>query len=173
MILLSLFTRAQTMGIRTGINVAYQKADNIDFNPSSVVNPHIYFTINNEQAEKTSFQLEFGYSETGSKELSLHYAACGIYLKQHFKRKANIHIGPQLGFLINTKYASINHTDLNIGLGGEYYFSPNVGIGLRYQLGLSDLVDDFDGVSATLKNRVGQVSILVRFPSRQLSELAY
>lgn len=173
-ILTSVHTWAQTMGIRTGFNIAYQLADNLEnFDPSAQPLPHIYFTINNEQAEKTSFQLEFGYSVTGSKEISLHYAACGIYVKQHFKRKANIHIGPQLGFLLDTKYSGIGHADASIGMGGEYYFSSYLGIGLRYQFGLTDLIDDFDGVSATLKNRVVQLSIIFRFPSRQLSELAY
>jgi len=174
MILFSVCTWAQTMGIRLGVNIAYQQAENIEsFDPSAKLLPHIYFTINNEQAEKISFQLEFGYSVAGSKEITLHYAACGIYLKQHFKRKGNIHIGPQLGFLMNTEYAGISHADVSIGMGGEYYFSSYVGIGLRYQYGLTDLIDDFDGVSATLKNRVVQFSLIFRFPSRQLSELAY
>jgi hypothetical protein len=145
-------------------------------------------SINIEQSEKTSGQLEFSYSQMGFGETHIgdsikilagqyKYIKLGCTLKFHILRSTNLHIGPELGFqferLKDLRY--LYNPDFGIFIGGEQYFNPYIGAGARYYLGLSNLNNSapVDGFSIKQLNRSIQVYVAFRFPGRQLKEMGY
>lgn len=145
-------------------------------------------SINIEQSEKTSGQIEFSYSQMGFGETQIgdsikvmagqyKYVKLGCALKFHILRSTNLHIGPELGFqfehLKDLRY--LYNPDFGIFIGGEQYFTPYIGVGGRYYLGLSNLNNSapIDGFSIKQLNRSIQVYVAFRFPGRQLKEMGY
>lgn len=145
-------------------------------------------SINIEQSEKTSGQLEFSYSQMGFGETNIgdsiralagdyKYIKLGCAIKIHILRAANLHLGPELGFqfenLKDLRYLA--NPDFGIFIGAEQYFNPYIGVGARYYLGLSNLNNSapIDGFSLKQHNRAIQLYIAFRFPGKQLKEMGY
>lgn len=147
------------------------------------------FTINIEQSEKASGQLEVSYSQMGFGETSIgdsvqvpagqyKYLKFGCAFKYHMQRSINFHGGAELGFQFE-EFKDLRYLfnpDFGLFLGAEYYFTPYIGLGTRYYLGLSDINNGSDSVNApTVKqyNRAFQMYVAFRFPGKQLKEMGY
>jgi len=76
--------------------------------------------------------------------------------------------GPQISFFVGNKDL-LGEDDFAAVMGAEYYFSDNVGIGVRYNLGITDLSDETPDVLKQ-RSRVIQFSLIFRLPSHQLRE---
>lgn len=182
---------SQTFGLRGGINLARQawKIDGEKMSSASTVGGLGAFTINIEQGEKTSGQLELSYSQMGFGETIIgdsvrvpesqyKYLKFGCAFKYHLVRSANLHAGTELGFQFE-EFKDLRYLfnpDFGIFGGAEYYFHTNVGAGIRYYLGLSDINNGSDSVDApTIKqfNRAIQFYVAFRFPGKQLKEMGY
>lgn len=180
---------AQTFGLRTGGNIAWQtwQQQNVRLTPKKRIGPHIAVSVTSMHLKYLASQIEAGYSVIGHggytgvgtfnsvPEDQLAFVTLGFMVKFHPVKKFNIVAGPQFGFFIGNKSKFKNNTgkeDLVISMGAEYYFSDIVGIGGRYHLGLTDLNDDDPNVFIQ-KSRAIQLSIIFRLPSHQLKDYGF
>ena len=79
-----------------------------------------------------------------------------ILAKYKFAKVVSIEAGPQFGFVVNKEddLSEINNFDLSgaVGAGVEFasFFAQ-----LRYNFGLTDIIDDFDGKNSNFQISVG------------------
>jgi hypothetical protein len=181
---------SQTLGIRGGINVAQQawKINGEKMNSASMVGALGAFTLSLEQSDKTSGQLELSYSQMGFGKTNIgdsirvlagqyKYLKFGCAFKYHILRSTNIHAGAELGFQFE-KFKDLRYLynpDFGFFIGAEQYFSPYIGIGARYYLGVADIsnISEADGLTLKQFNRAFQVYVAFRFPGKQLKEMGY
>lgn len=126
---------------------------------------------------------EFGFSEESN--LKLTYLNIPLMAKYYATSKFSLEVGPQIGFLVSAKedYEYVETIDgdvdysesedgidvkdnfksidfgMNFGLG--YNFTDNVSAGIRYNLGLSNILEDSGDFEA--QNSVFQLSLGYRF----------
>lgn len=189
LICLSHYCFSQTFGLQGGINVAQQawKVNDEKVRSASLVGGLGAFSVNFEQGEKTSGQLELSYSEMGFGETNIgdsirvlegkyKYLKFGCAFKYHVQRSTNLHAGVELGFQFEEfkDLQYLYNPDFGVFMGAEHYFSPYIGIGARYYLGLAD-ISNVSEADLTFKqfNRAFQVYVAFRFPSKQLKEMGY
>lgn len=174
----------QTIGLRTGINIASQlwNVEGSKIRPASHLGPHLGLTLNFSESEKASAQLEVSYSRFGFGKYtdstgtippqSIDYIKFGGGAKYYLKEKINIHAGAELGFGFRDARDLIYLSEPDFGLfvGCEYYYNLNLGIGGRYFYGISDTND-----IANIKqfNRAFQISVLIRFNGLQLKQMGH
>ncbi len=126
-----------------------------------------------------ALQPELDYSLKGSKvdvdKLNLSYIALPILFKYtpSVVKGANVFIGPELDYLLSAKDVSpgnptidfknqANKFDAGLVVGLGYDFLPNLGIDVRYDLGLVNIAKNTDqGLKE--KNNVFQVGISYKF----------
>jgi hypothetical protein len=169
-------------GIKAGANFANLKASSGDDDESMdmKIGFHVGGFVNIPIGETFAFQPELVYSAEGAKEsedddelkinlgyinvpLLLQYNASGFFAET----------GPQVGFLLSAKSkfdigGDETETDIKdelkgtafswvVGLG--FKTQSGFGVGARYNLGLSNIVDTDDDDAGKLKSNVIQVSI--------------
>ncbi|QLE00464.1 PorT family protein [Galbibacter sp. BG1] len=149
------------IGAKAGLNIAHLRGDDAEefgSRTSFVAGAVAQFPI----SEKFSFQPELLYSAQGAKEgnetLKFDYLNVPLMGKYYVADGFSIQAGPQVGFLLSAKAkgeegdvsAEIDVKDelknldfgLNFGLG--YEFQNGLFIDGRYNLGLSNIVEDDD-----------------------------
>jgi hypothetical protein len=131
--------------------------------------------------EKFAIQPELLFSTQGSKfdiegsmiKNSLSYLNIPVMFKYYVADKFNVEAGPQIGVLMSAKlkgdgdsldikdaYKSI---DFGVNCGVGYSFSENISAGLRYNLGLSNILKSIEGETTNEKNSVIQLSVGYKF----------
>lgn len=186
---LSHYCISQTFGLQGGINIARQawKVNDAKMRSSGMIGGLGAFSVNLEQGEKTSGQLELSYSQMGFGETNIgdsiqvlagqyKYLKFGCAFKYHVQRSTNLHAGVELGFQFE-EFQDLRYLfnpDFGLFLGAEQYIGPYTGIGVRYYLGLAD-ISNVNEADLTLKqfNRAFQVYLVFRFPGKQLKEMGY
>ncbi|RED18976.1 opacity protein-like surface antigen [Flavobacterium cutihirudinis] len=87
----------------------------------------------------------------------LNYISVPVLAKFYVTKQFTVEGGPQIGFLVSAKNEGrdikdeYESTDLGFNFGAGYNFTDNLAIGLRYTLGLSDVLNkdyynDYDNV---------------------------
>lgn len=120
---------------------------------------------------KIGIQPEIIFSEQGSKvknintsnaDANFSYINIPVILKLYLAGGLNLQAGPQFGFLSKAEIDGssvkdfVKSSDLSFALGAGWDLPFGLTLDLRYNLGLSDNNDGFDGDQ--LKNQVWQVS---------------
>jgi hypothetical protein len=169
-------------GIRLGVNLANQKLEalGISVTPDSKLGllGGLYLTAN--VTDKFAIQPELTFSSMGSKDTSdgeefvakLNYLSLPVLLRYNITENINIHVGPQLGFLLSAKgevdgdsedikdqYKGIDF-GAAVGLGVDF---GKFNGGLRYVAGLSNIndigeIDGFD-LDLSVKNNSFQIFV--------------
>jgi|SRR5690606_33409505 len=101
------------------------------------------------------FQPEYLFSQMGGKfenedrQLAINYASLPVLLKWEFLDKFSLFMGPQFDLLINAKERignneydlnhDIEHRSIFITVGLEYYFTNNMGMGIKYMHGFNHI----------------------------------
>ncbi len=111
-------------------------------------------------SEKFAVQPELVFSNLGAKfdldgvtaTENLNYIAIPVMAKYFVADKFSIEAGPQIGFLMSAKYKEdgesvdtkdgYNSTDFGLNVGVGYDITENIGVGLRYTAGLSNIAKD-------------------------------
>jgi hypothetical protein len=175
-----------TIGLKSGLNLASQRltVDAKTITPDGRIRMHGGVFIHSQTpGDWMAIQMEFLYSgnthgnlmaATGSSShlhdsYSFHYLNMPVLIQVYPASNFNLHIGPQMGFLVNVDASGnldathFKRVELAVAAGAEYYFTQRVGMGLRHIWGLSD-VDSFtgDGIEGR-KNRTLQLSLMYRF----------
>lgn len=181
---------AQTLGVRMGINYATQliKVDGVTINPNYRIGGLAAITLNLEESEKVSAQLELSYSQMGFgvtkigsekiPEGDFKYVKIGCLAKYHLPHSINIHAGGELGFQFeypkDLRY--LYNPDFGAFVGAEYYPVKLAGIGVRYYFGFADVNTGSESSNAPVVkqfNRAFQFYLAFRFPGKQLKEMGY
>ena len=127
-----------------------------------------------EQSEP-DFDYEF------ESKLNLLYLNIPVMAKFYATEKFSIEAGPQIGFLLSAKSKfdetedgitvsgdtdvkdSFESIDFGVNFGAGYDFTENLNVGLRYNLGLSNIAKTEDGDDTEIKNSVFSLSVGYKF----------
>lgn len=126
------------------------------------VQPELLFSTQGAKSEYSESDVDYSYTEKST--LKLNYLNIPIMAKYYATEKFYVEAGPQIGFLMSaeskSEYSetfmgttesastttdikdSLNSTDLGLGLGLGYNFTENIGAGLRFTSGLSNIYKD-------------------------------
>ncbi len=170
-------------GVKAGANFSGWAGDDKDVfgEPKSRVGFHGGFLANIPLGGMLAFQPELLYSSVGPKfeeagdefkivqnylsiPMMLQYASAGGFYGE---------IGPNINILMSAEAKSdgddedikdsFNSFELGAGLGLGYRMASGFGIGARYNLGLSKIFNDDDGVDVAVKNSGFQISLMYMF----------
>jgi len=176
---------AQQFGAKAGLNMATVVGDNTD-NNKMVTSFHVGAVAEFEINDQFSFQPELVYSMQGTKveytllgqeiesSIEISYINIPLMAKYYVTEELSLQAGPQIGFLMSAESKSGSTTSdmkdetknvdfgLNFGLG--YKMDNGLFFDARYNLGLSDLVDErANGDDDKISNAVIQLSIGYNF----------
>jgi len=165
--------QAQEIGAKAGINLANIRStfDGDSESGDMAFDFHIGGYAEFEISELVSFQPEILYSREGSSDsesfeekvrLQVNLIQVPVIFKFHVAEGFNLQIGPQTGFVVAKKFradgSSVNieegfNTVVFGAVGGAgIEVNENIEIGGRYNLGISDLLDDDDSDFKTTGN---------------------
>ena len=173
-------TNAQTFGAKAGLNLANVSGDVED--NKSLTAFHIGAVAEFEISDQFSFQPELVYSIQGAayetellgttfegKEV-LSYLNIPLMAKYYVAEGFSLQAGPQIGFLMSAKSEfgdedddikdDTKGVDFALGFGAGYKMDSGLFFDARYNLGLSDLVDERDDDDDNrVKNSVISLSV--------------
>lgn len=172
----SLFAQDVQFGAKGGLNFANwigDDADGTDMRTDIHLGAFARFAIN----ENIAFQPELVYSRQGMKvdingsdvKFKSNYLNIPLLMRTKMADKFHAIFGPQVGIHLNSKADdgdvsvdadNMKGVDLALALGLEYDVADNVAIGLRYNWGLSKVIDADD---AKVRNSVIQLGVSVAF----------
>jgi Outer membrane protein beta-barrel domain len=166
-------TNAQEVkfGVKGGLNLS--KVTNSS-GGSSLVGSNIGGFAEIKLNEKFAIQPELLYSGQGVKDqdfgdFRMNYINVPVMAKYFIAEAFNIEAGPQIGFLVSAKMLGIDAKDgfktldFGMNLGAGYDFSKNLGINLRYCMGISGVVKELTPGDTASKNSVIQLSAQYKF----------
>ncbi|WP_298238199.1 porin family protein [uncultured Algibacter sp.] len=154
-------------GVKAGVNFANFTGDDTD-NLSSRTGFHFGGIVNIPISDAFSVQPEVLYSDQGAEytmsegydgKFVLSYLNIPVMAQLRVAQGLNLEAGPQIGFLLcaEDQYSSsgdsgeddikddVKGTDFGLNVGINYTMESGLGIGTRYNLGLSELPEDSEG----------------------------
>lgn len=163
-------------GLKAGLNVSTLSGDGM----KSKAGFYGGVFANIPVAQDFSVQPEVLYSGMGAKDsydtntkLNLDYIAVPVMFQYNALPNLYFEAGPQFGFLISSKMkynsSSVDTKDLTkgfdfaLGLGAGYYFTPNIGVNVRYVAGLTDIAKNRPSGADSSKNGAFQVGLAYKF----------
>jgi hypothetical protein len=175
-------------GAKAGLNISTQKVSvlGLSLTSKAKIGPYVGVFAEYELNDEFILQPELAYSSLGSSfdfdgessSTNLDYIVLPVVLKYRISN-LSIGVGPQLGVLLSANYKSegfteestddFKSTDFSALLNTDYEVNENIVIGLRYQIGLSNIVpaasnsNDVFGSSGTAKNNSFQFSVGYKF----------
>ena len=170
------FANAQEtkFGVKAGLNMADWSGDDAEGIDSKIAF-HVGGFAEIKLTDKFALQPELLYSAQGGKAdggtYNVDYINIPVMAKFYVVDKFSIEAGPQVGFLVSAKAKpdsgddvdikdELKSTDFGFNLGAGFDFTENFSAGIRYNLGLADVVD-VD--SADIKNSVFSLSVGYKF----------
>ncbi|KFF14951.1 porin family protein [Flavobacterium hydatis] len=187
------FANAQEVkfGVKGGINLSTLTGDVDD--ASSKVGFQVGGFAEIKLSDKFFVQPELLYSAQGTKtemsggeyfeknNLKLGYINVPVMAKYYVADKFSLEAGPQIGFLVSAKndYSfsvlglngsekidvkdNLKSIDFGVNFGAGYDFTENISAGVRYNLGLSNILENEAGDNFKQKNSVFSLSVGYKF----------
>lgn len=174
------FTNAQEVkfGVKGGLNIANLGGD-IEDN-KSLVGFHIGGFAEIKLTDKFAVQPELLFSTQGTKfdgdgdgKYNFSYLNVPVMAKFYVADKFSLEAGPQIGFLLSAKAKagdededvkdSFKSIDFGVNFGAGYDFTENLSAGIRYNLGLANILDTEEGNDTKIKNSVFSLSVGYKF----------
>ena len=165
-------------GIKAGLN-----ASSLGYNNNSDMQTKTGFNAGllahiHTSSEMWAFQPELYYSQEGAKSKSnssestdLGYLNLPVLIQYMFDNGFRVEAGPQVGFLMNAKAKAANtSTDIknnlksavfSVPLGLSYVTTSGLGIGARYNFGISNINKSTYG--GTVHSNVFQLDVFYQF----------
>lgn len=189
----NLNTEALQLGVRAGLNMSTLNGDMpAGVDTKSLTGFHVGLFTEIPVAPRFSIQPEVIYSEQGTTfessisgvnaeaDIKTQYVNVPILAKVYVAEGFNIQAGPQIGFLTGAEFQSsgiddidikddMKGTDFGLLLGAGYKLPMGLTIDARYNLGLSNTLDDnsetFEdlGTDQNWRNGVFQVGLGYQF----------
>ena len=161
---------------RIGFNVGAFAA--IELSEKITLQPEILFSTQGAKAENVSADVN-GVNYTADINFNLSYINIPVMFKYYVADKFNFEAGPQIGFLTSaetsTKLEGFSQTvdqdakdyfesvDFGFNLGAGYDFTKNVSAGIRYNIGLSNVLKTQPGDDSESQNSVFSISVGYKF----------
>jgi hypothetical protein len=181
-------------GIKGGLNISNQSNTRLsgvtNTNSSLIVGFHVGGFLEYKISDKFSIQPELLFSTQGGKLSyneenlvpntpdrdnynvenisNLYYINIPITFKYNVIDKITLELGPQLGFLVSSKYEytspvlipkeDYKSLDYGLNFGAGYVVTNNISIGVRYSMGLNNISKN----SNEIKNNVFSISTLYK-----------
>lgn len=165
------FANAQDtkFGVKGGLNMSNNSLDGA----KSITSFHFGGFVQIKVNDKFSVQPELLYSAQGAKNnletLNLNYINIPVMAKYYVADAFSIEAGPQLGLLISAKDNGMdvkemcNSTDFGLNFGAGYDLNEKMSLGLRYGIGLTNVVKNVAGQSFNSTNSNIQLSFGYKF----------
>ncbi len=152
-------------GFKGGLNLANINLENNgrDVDTDSRTGYHIGAVLQLGLADTFAIQPEILYSAQGIDDLDIDYINIPVLAKLKFAKIFSVEAGPQFGFIINDEVnklrgiladAEAENFDISGAVGAGVEFGPVFGQ-IRYNFGLTDVVDGFDGKNTAFQLSVG------------------
>ena len=168
-------------GLKGGLNVASLKFDNTE-EVDARLGLHLGVLTHLHLAPQWALQPEVVYSQEGAKfsdpdgiTVKTDYINVPVMIQYMFNNGFRLEAGPQLGLAVNQKIEDdesdeevdaddlFKSTNVSVGLGVSYLTYSGIGIGARYNLGLSNISESDDN---EIKGRNFQISLFYMFDSQ-------
>ncbi|CAM3026005.1 PorT family protein [Chryseobacterium flavum] len=163
-------------GLKAGLNVSGLSND--AWNSKAGFYGGVFANI--PVAQDFSIQPEVLYSGMGAKaesnsdvKLNMDYISVPVMFQYNALPNLYLEAGPQFSFLLSSKLKDNSNSldvkdgmktfDFGLGIGAGYYFTPNIGVNVRYVAGLSDTLENRPNGTNSLKNNVFQVGLAYKF----------
>ncbi|AYN05038.1 porin family protein [Flavobacterium sp. 140616W15] len=141
------------------------------------VQPELLYSAQGAKRDFNGFDIDEMEVVSADLTYKLAYINVPVMAKYYVAEKFSLEAGPQIGFLVSAKgkvsgggdsseedikdlYKSI---DFGVNFGAGYDFTENVSVGVRYNLGLSNIAKNEEGDNAKIKNSVFSLSVGYRF----------
>ena len=125
-------------GLRAGINLSSFGGDAGDSDTRIGLNVGGYY--NKALTGDFAVQPEAGLSLEGDDDVSFTNLNLGVMGKFNFE-ELMLEFGPQFGFILGDDDANAKAINATVGFGAGYAFSSQMTLGIRYNAGLSDVID--------------------------------
>jgi hypothetical protein len=170
-------------GLKAGVNLANWSFEDDDVENDFRTGFHIGALAHIHLAPTWAIQPEVQYSAQGTKTdlgsageftWKSDYINVPVMIQYMFNNGFRLEAGPQIGFLVNGKLEDeddneedisddLKKTDVGIGFGLNYLTYSGLGLGVRYNLGLTNINEER---TTETKNRVLQLSLFYMFDSQ-------
>ncbi|MEW7293000.1 porin family protein [Aquimarina sp. 2304DJ70-9] len=147
-------------GFKGGLNLANVDVEVAGVDTDSRTGYHIGAVLQLGLGDTFILQPELLYSAQGTSDFDIDYLNIPVLAKLKFAKIFSVEAGPQFGFVVNDgiKDAFLSTVesesfDISGAVGAGVEFGPVFGQ-IRYNFGLTDVVDGFDG-----KNTAFQISV--------------
>ncbi|MCB0459502.1 MAG: PorT family protein [Flavobacteriaceae bacterium] len=154
-------------GIKAGVNFSQISVDANEFGSANSDSRTGFFVggvADIEVSEKFHVQPELLFSSEGGDNVPYNYINVPIIAKYYVAEGFNIQAGPQLGYLVSvdgeTDLEGANRLGFSLDMGIGYDINENFFAVVRYDLGLSNLIDDS---SIDAKQNSFQIGVGYRF----------
>ena len=149
------FTNAQdsqnmSFGVKGGLNMSNYTGD-IEIEVDNKIGFFVGGFVEFKVSDKFAVQPEILYSNLGAKNsdvtLEANYILVPLMAKFFVTEQFSLEAGPQVGFLMTAKLDDddikdgFKSTDFAANFGVGYDVTENISIGLRYSLGLTNVID--------------------------------
>lgn len=176
------FAQGLDFGIKAGVNVANQKiSGDYDLDTKAKIGFHGGVFVTWMFSEKLGLQPELLFSTQGSHDeddmydysIITNYVNVPVLLRYDINDMFSVHAGPQFGILISAEEEfdgnkqdikdDFKTTDIGIALGAEADLPANFGVGVRYIIGVTNVLKEGESFGDTeLKNGVLQIYLKFR-----------
>ncbi len=143
---------AQSFGVKAGLNIT--NITNLE--ADAKVGFHAGAFMNMPLASSFSIQPEVLYNGKGAKDgdatVNLDYISVPVMFQYNAMPNLYLEAGPEFSFLVSAKAKAnsvsldiddaVKSFDFGVGIGAGYYFTPNIGVNLRYVAGFTDAWED-------------------------------
>jgi len=161
---------------RVGFNVGVFAA--IKLSEKITLQPEILYSTQGAKAENVTAPVD-DILFTGDIKFNLSYINVPVMIKYYVADKFNLEAGPQIGFLTSAKTSTkldgysqsfdddakkyFESVDFGLNFGAGYDFTKNVSAGVRYNLGLSNILKTEPGDNSESQNSVFSLSVGYKF----------
>ncbi|QSB28140.1 PorT family protein [Flavobacterium circumlabens] len=152
------FANAQKtrFGVKGGLNVSSFTGGDYYDDSKSLIGFHVGGFAEIKVIERLAIQPELLFSTQGAKlkyigdsdiDNKLSYLNVPVLAKFFITKEFTVEAGPQVGFLLSAKYDSedakddFKSVDFGFNFGVGYSFTDNLGVNLRYTVGLANIAD--------------------------------
>ena len=161
--------------IKAGVNLADLKLENVNNEATDMkVGLHAGLGAHFHLAPEWALQPEILYSQEGTEvagiKTKLDYVNIPVMLQYMFNNGFRLEAGPQFGFLVNAEDERGGDLDdryktpnVGLGFGLNYLSYSGLGVGARYNLGLSHIGE---GTAQDINTRTLQISLFYMFDSQ-------
>lgn len=161
---------------RTGFNVGAFVA--IKISDKITLQPELIYSSQGAEAKNVEAVVE-AVLYNGDVKFNLSYLNIPVMFKYYVAEKFNLEVGPQIGFLTSAETSTtldgfsqsfeqdakdyFESVDFGFNLGAGYDFTKKFSAGIRYNLGVANVVKTASGDDSKTQNSVFSLSIGYKF----------